>query len=187
MNNIESVIKDIEEGALKERTAVERQAKAEAGKIIKSADKKAEEIRSRSIEKAVKSSEEFEKREEALTKLESRRLVMEKRKEAIESIAGEMKEMLFALKGDEREEVLKSLAKRAGNTCWDKVLANKKDIPQAKKLFKGTVTEEYPIKGGFLLENENEGFSLNMSFENIFETNRKELIKEISEMLGEND
>lgn len=185
MNNIESVIKEIEEGASKEKAAIESRAKAEARKIIKSAEKKAEDIRSASAEKASKSSEELDKREEALAKLESRRLVMEKRKEATESILGEMKEMLFALKGDEREDLLKSLAKRAGSGRWDNVLANRKDIPLAKKLFKGAAAEEASIKGGFMLANEKEGFSLNLSFENIFETNRKEPIKEISEMLGE--
>lgn len=179
---IEKVVEEIVSSAQKEARKIEKSGEEEVKKIISEAEERANVIKKQKIEEVKKIAEEMKKREEALARLEGRKRLMEKRKELTGEILEEIREKFLNLEGKEREEVLKALIKKAGKN-WEVVYVSRKDLGFVKKAFKNSKVEEIAISGGFILESADKSVRIDMSFENIFENLKKEIVKALA---GEN-
>ncbi len=182
MEGIDNVIKEVLEEAKKEAEEILSSAKKEAEKIISKARKEAEEIEKHALEEASNKCEERKKMEKALAELEARKELMKRKKELIDSVLKEIEQEFYSLSGKEREKVMRALAKKAGKE-WSTIKCSEKDMKILKKLFPKAKIERVKIAGGFIAENEDKTVLVNMSFEEIFNSLKQELVKTLAETL----
>lgn len=177
---LEAVKEEIIRSAKENSSALIAEARREANRISKEADKKIGEMKGKSEEEARKSIELIKRQQLAAAELESKKMMLDAKKQAIDSAFKEAKARLENLDEKKRELSIKNMLERAGKEIEiSHVYCNKKDA----KFMKGIKTENDTIIGGFIAENGEKTVRVDYSFETMLESIKEKELQNISKIL----
>lgn len=177
---LEAVKEEIIRSARQQESALVAEARKEANKIMKEAEAKTEEMKAISEADAKKAAEAMKRQALASGEMESRKLVLEAKKQVIENVFSEAKKRLEALDDRKREEFMKKLLEKAGKELEVAyIYYSKKDA----KFVKGIGVEASPIIGGLIAENKERTIRVDYSFETMLEAIKEKELQNINKLL----
>ena len=177
---LETVKEEIIRNAKEQETALIAEARKETSRIMKDAEKKIEELKEKSNAEFNKKVDVIKKQELASTELECKKILLETKKQVIESVFSEAREKVQGLDSKKREDYLKKLLEKAKNDIeLANVYCNKKDI----ELLKDFNAESVDIIGGLIAENKDKTIRVNYSFETILQGIKENKLQTINKLL----
>ena len=177
---LEAVKDEILANARKQEDALLAEAKKEADKIMKEAQNSIAEFKQKTEAETKRLAEMINRQETASAELESKKLILEAKKEAMESAFDEARKIVEKLSGKKREEYMNRLLEKAKNDIEvDKVYCNKNDA----RLVKGFKAESADIIGGIIAENKDGTVRVDYSFDALLQTIKENELQKISKLL----
>lgn len=123
-----------------------------------------------------------ERKEHAAAEFEGKRMLLDVKKAAIETVMQEARKRLQKLSSVERKELVEQLMNKAGKEIdVKKVYVNAKDMPTLKG--RSITIVEKSMLGGLIAETGDGEISIDFSFEMLLEQLQQEHLREISEVL----
>ena len=120
------------------------------------------------------------RQETASAELESKKLILEAKKEAIESVFEEARKRIEKLSGKQREDCMNRLLEKAKNDiAVAKVYCSKNDA----RLVEGFKAEPSGINGGLIAENADGTVRVDYSFDTMLQNIKENELQEISKIL----
>ena len=181
---LESVLKKIQETGESECSKMLSEAKAKADEIIDAAKVEAEKIRE-SFEKTV--NEEVSRlttQELSTAEIEARKIVLNAQKDLLDKQHNSVLNELAKLPGDKREQILKSLLKKASAELTSGTIRcseTDKDIISKNSQYK--IGDSIDTLGGFILTSEDKTITLDMRYETLLNDFWGQHLREITEEL----
>ena len=177
---LETVKEEILNSAKEQSSSLIAESRAEANRITKEAEKKAEEIKEKSESEAKRMMDIIKRQELASAELDSKKMLLEAKKEIIGNVFGEARKKLENLDDKKKELILKRLLEKAKNEIEiAHVYCNKKDA----KFLKGFAVEPAVIIGGLMAENKERTIRIDYGFDTILESIKESELQEISRSL----
>ena len=177
---LEAVKEDIIRGAKQQESALIAEARKEAGRIMKEAEAKAEELKAKSDAETKKTTELIKRQALATGEMESKKMALEAKKQVIDYVFSEAKKKLEALDDKKRENLLKRLLEKSKKELEIAyVYCNKNDA----KFIKGLSLEAAGIIGGLIAENREKTIRLDYSFDTLLETIKEKEMQSINKLL----
>lgn len=177
---LETVKEEILNSAKEQSNSLIAEARKEANSIMKEAEKKIEEMREKNESETKRMTEIIKKQESASADLENKKMLLEAKKQIIESVFIEARKKLESLDDKKREAYLKKLLEKAKNDIEIAyVYCNKKD----SKFLKGFNVETVDVIGGLMAENREKTVRVDYSFETILEIIKENELQNISKTL----
>ena len=176
---LEAVKEEIIRNAKESSSALIAEARREANRITKDAEKKIEEMRAKSEEETKKSIEIIKKQQLAAADLESKKMMLDAKKQAIEKVFEETKAKLASLDDKKREAIIKRLLEKVSKEIEvNHVYCGKKD----QKFIKG-IAAEPEIIGGIIAENKVKTIRVDYSFDTMLDSIKEKELQHISKIL----
>ena len=177
---LEAVKEEVIRYAKEQEMSLLAEARKEAGKITRDAEKKIEEIREKSEAEAKKMIETIKRQAIASADMESRKTMLDAKKQVIESAFAEAKKRIESSSDSKRETWMKKILERAGKEIEiAHVYCNKKDA----KFVKGLKAEEAGMSGGLIAENREGTIRVDYTFETILESIKDNELQNINKLL----
>src|SRR3989338_11383786 len=177
---LESVKEEVIRNAKEQASSMLAEARKEAGRIMKEAEAKAEEMKAKSEAETKKLTDTIKRQELASSELDSRKLVLDARKQAVDNVAAEARKRLEALDDRSREAYVKKLLDRSKKELdVAYIYCSTKDL----KFVKGTETIITEMLGGIIAENGEKTIRVNYSFETLLESVKETELQNISKIL----
>lgn len=182
---LEELEADIRKRIESKVSSILAEAETEAGQIIAKGKDQVATLRKQRSEEIEKLAKEYKNREIAQAYLNSRKMKLEVKKEALEELFLKIEEKLHALSSHERKEILSALVEKGKRELPDAkfVYSNKDDKKEASLIckkeglnFAGTVD----CKGGVIIENKSKEVRLDYTYEALLADFRKEAINDIA-------
>lgn len=177
---LESVKEEVIRNAKEQAGSMLAEARKEAGKIMKEAEVKAEEMKSQSESETKKLTDTIKRQELASSELDSRKLVLEAKKQAIDRVIAEARKKLEALDDRKREDYIKRLldkAKKEIDVAY--AYCSRKDL----KFVKGAEAVAMEMIGGLIAENREKTIRVNYSFETLLDGIKESELQNINKLL----
>ncbi len=177
-------IEDLKERIVKKaRDDADKQlddARNEAAEIISKSKLTAQATKKTAWEELNKQIDQQRARAKAGAELEAEKMVLNKKKELIESVFEDVKEKVSSLDAKTRKADLQKLMKKADKELTvAKVYCNKKDTDSIK----GAKAVSAPILGGLIAEEKSGKISLDLSYDSMLEVVREQTAKNVAEIL----
>ena len=177
---LESVKEEVIRNAKEQSSSMLAEARKEAGRIMKEAEAKVEEMKSKSEADTKKAIDTMKKQELASAELDSRKLVLDAKKQAIEGVISDARKKLEALDEKKRESCIKKLLETSSKEIGVAyVYCGKKDA----KFVKDFETINTDIFGGLIAENKEKTIRVDYSFETLLEAIKESELQNISKLL----
>lgn len=177
---LEAVKEEIIRNAKESYSALIAEGRKEANRITREAEKKIEEMKEKSEEEVKKATDMIKRQQLAAAELESKKMTLDAKKQAIEKVFEESKAKLEALDEKKRETIIKKLLEKASKEIEvSHVYCNKKDA----KFIKGIRTENIQIVGGIIAENKEKTIRVDYSFETMLDSIREKELQHMSKIL----
>ena len=177
---LEAVKDEILNSAKEQSSSLIAEARKEAGRIMREAEKKSEEMKEKSDADTKKILDTIKRQELTSAELENKKMLLEAKKQLIESVFIEVQKKLVALNEKKREEYIKKLLEKIKNDIEAaNVYCSKKDL----KLLKDFKAEAIEIIGGLMAENKDRTIRVDYSFDTILETIKEKELQEINKIL----
>ena len=177
---LEAVKEEIIRDARKQEESLLAEARGEADKLIKSAEKQVVEFREKSELGAKRLMEVIKKQELASAELENKKMLLEAKKQLIDAVFAEAHEKIDALASKKREVYIKNLLEKAKSDIEvAKVYCSKKDA----SLLKGVNTEVIGILGGLIAETKDGTVRVDYSFETLLQNIKESELQNISKII----
>ena len=177
---LEAVKDEIIRQAKEQENALIAEARKEASRIAKEAEKKVEELREKSELETKRMIDTIKRQELASAELENKKMLLESKKEIIESVFADVSKKLENLDDRKREGHIKKLMEKAkGDIEVANIYCNKKDV----KFIKGFKVEMTNIIGGLIAENNDKTIRVDYSFETILQTIKENEIQNLNKVL----
>lgn len=177
---LEAVKEEILNSAKEQANSMIAEARKEANRIAKEAEKRIGEIREKSEAEAKKMLDAIKRQEFASAELENKKMLLEAKKEIIESVFAEARKRLEALDDRKRELMMKRLLEKAKNeieiAC---IYCNKRDA----KFIKGFGVEAANILGGIMVENKEKTVRIDYSFDAMLQGIKESELQNVSKTL----
>ena len=155
-------------------------ARKEANRISKEAEKKLEEFREKSDAAAKKAIETIKRQEIAAGELESKKMLLETKKQAIDAAFAEARKSIESLDDKKRGAMLKKLLEKTQKEIdIAAVYCSKKDA----KFFSGINTISMEMTGGFIAENKEKTIRVDCSFDSLLQLVRDNEMQNLNNML----
>jgi len=156
------------------------EARKEANKIMKETEKKIEEMKEKSEAETKRILDTIKRQESTSAEMENKKMLLEAKKEIIESVFSEAKKKLESLDDKKRGEYIKKLFEKIKSDIEpEHIYCSKKDI----KLLKGLNAELIDISGGLMAENKEKTIRVDYSFETLLQTIKESELQSISKIL----
>lgn len=156
------------------------EAKKEAQEIMSKAKSRINDYKKKLEDDKEKFIENLEKMKIAQARSEAKKLILDKKKEIIDSVFEKVKQKLATLKDSERKKYLQKLAEKAKNEIEiATIYCSKKDI----KFLEDFNCKETESTGGVIAENKDKSVRIDYSFETILSDIKENLIQEIAKKL----
>ena len=179
---LESVKEEILESAKLQANALIAQARKEAERLAKEAEGKCLEIREKTDAQAKIAIERIKRQEMASLKLEGKKMILESKKQMIESVFEQARKSLGELSDKKRESFIEKLLEKAKKDIKPEYFyCNKRDL----KFFKGMDAKPAEISGGLIAEDKERKMITDYSFETMLESVKESQLQEISRLLFE--
>ena len=177
---LEAVKEEVIRAAKEQEAAMIAEARKEASRLLKEAEKKIDEIKQRSEEETKKMIDVIKKQAIASAELEVKKMLLETKKQLIENVFAETEKRLESLDDKKRESLIKKLFDRAKKEIEvESVYCSKKDL----KFIKGANAEPIGIIGGLIAENKDKTIRVNYSFESMLESIKNTELQNINKLL----
>ena len=177
---LDSVKEEVIRSAKEQFNSMLAEARKEAGRIMKEAEARAEEMKAKSDAETKKLTDTIKRQELASSELDSRKIVLDAKKQAIENVIAESRKRLEALDDRSREACIKKLLDRSKKELdVAYIYCSKKDV----KFIKGTETIVTEMLGGIIAENREKTIRVNYSFETLLESVKGAELQNISKLL----
>ncbi|HIK00218.1 TPA: hypothetical protein H1016_01625 [archaeon] len=185
---LEEVELDIKKRIESKVDAIKNAAEKEAAQILDNSKTRVRELKQQRDLEIQKLEAELKNRETAAANLSARKLKMDAKKEAIESVYLRIKEKLTALEQNKREGILSALIGEAVHELHGAkhVFCNSSDRDLAEKIAKKNgllISGTIDCEGGVVVENSDHTVRVDYTYEMLLEIFRKESLKDISEQL----
>ena len=169
----------IREAKNQEQSLVE-EARNETVRIMNEAEKEVTEMKEKNYAETKRVIDIIKKQELASAELENKKMLLEAKKQLIESVFSEVKENLEKLDGGKREDYIKKLLEKAKNDIEvENVYCDEQDI----KFLEGLNAEAADIVGGLIAENKDKTVRVDYSFDTMLESLKENELQSISKML----
>ncbi len=177
---LEAVKEEIIRNAKAQEETLIAEAKNEARKIMKETEKKIEEIREKNNAELKKRADIIKKQELASAELENKKMLLEAKKQLIESVFSEAKNKVESLDEKKRMAYIKKLLEKAKKDIEvEYVYCNKKDL----KLLKDFSPEAIDITGGLITENKDKTVRVDYSFDTMLQNIKENELQSINRIL----
>ncbi len=183
---LDNVVKEIEASADKQAGEIDSQAKAEVRAILAEADAQIADMREKEDKKLKEEVERLNRQELSSAELESKKIVLSKKKEilakAFETVLADLEAAPKDVKLGQYKEMVKS-----AKTVIDKpkAIMSPKDDFTAKELGVKSVEKDPRIRAGMILQSEDGTVEVDMQYETILQTIWNREIKALSNILFE--
>ncbi len=177
---LEAVKEEVLNSAKEQSNSIIADGRKEASRLMKDAEKKIEELKSKSEAELKKSCDAIKRKEIASAELEAKKMLLDTKKQIIDSVFEEAARSLQGLDDRKREGFIKKLFEKA-----------KKDLDVAfvycskndAKFLKGVNVEPANIAGGIIAENKEKTIRVNYSFDTILQSVKETELQNISKIL----
>lgn len=177
---LEIVKEEVIRTAKNQETALIAEAKKEADRITKEAEKKIEQFKEQSNAETKKLMEVIKKQELASAELENKKMFLEAKKQVIDNVFAEVKKNLEKLDAEKAEAYIKKLLEKAKNDIEvATVYCNKKDL----KFLKDLNPESTEIISGIIAENKDQTVRVDYSFDTIIQDIKENELQNINKIL----
>ena len=177
---LESVKEEILESAKAQASSLIAQARKEADRLMKEAEAKCEEIREKTEAQAKITIERLKRQEIAYLELEKKKMILESKKQMVESVFSQAKKSLGELSDKKRESLIKKLLEKVKLDIKPEYFCcNKRDV----KFLKGMDAKPAEIIGGLIAEDKERKMIVDYSFETMLESVKDSQLQEISGLL----
>ena len=177
---LETVKEEILSNAKQKADSVVSAAKSEAAKITGDANRKLEELKEKSAMDSKKQMDSIKRQEMAAAELESKKVVMESRKQIMLKLFDDVRDSIARMDDKKREALLKKLLDKTKQEFEiATIYCNKKDV----KSFKGFNVQNIEIIGGFIAENADKTVRVDNTFETMLDSIKDEEMQMINKTL----
>jgi len=177
---LEAVKDEILNSAKEHSNSLIAEARKEASRIMKDAEKKAEASREKSEAETKKMMDVIKRQELAAAELENKKMLLESKKQVIESVFAEARARLEKLDDKKREDYIKKLIEKIKNEIQaEHVYCSKKDA----KFVKGFDANPIDIIGGLIAENKERTIRVDSSFDTMLESIKEKELQGINKLL----
>jgi len=177
---LEIVKEEILSNAKEQSNSIIAEARKEANRIVREAENKIEEMKVKSEADIKRMLDTIKRQELANAELENKKILLEAKKEVIESVFSEAKKKLENLDDKKMEAIIKILLEKAKNEIEvAHIYCNKKDT----KFLKGLSVETIEIIGGLITENKERTIRVDYTFDTILESIQETELQNISKIL----
>ena len=177
---LETVKEEILGNAKEQSNSILAEARKEANSVMGKAGKKAEEMKEKSEAETKKILDAIKRQEIANAELENKKLLLDAKKQIIESVFSEAVKKLESFDDKKREAYIKKLLEKAKNDIGiARIYCNKKDM----KFLKGIDAEQANIIGGLIAENKEKTVRVDYSFETLMQTIKENELQNINKIL----
>jgi len=183
---LDAVIEEIRKKGGEQVQAIKEEARKEADAIIAEAKSKAEEILARAKEAAEKEAERLRRQEISSVNLEMKRLLLNKRKEALEEVFKTVEDRVMKMDSETKKKLIENLIKKSA-VSEAVVYSNKDDEPIVRGVISGMPGLKYggniECKGGVILESPDGEVRVNLTFDDMLKQLYEDKMSEISKIL----
>jgi V/A-type H+/Na+-transporting ATPase subunit E len=177
---LEKIKQEIVDKALQAEKEIIAEALKAVDKIKKEASEKAKRLKEEAANRLKSELQTLENRERSIQNMESQKLMFEAKKELMEKAYNEAVDKIEKMPKKEREEIMKSLLKRAKGEIDVKVVyAHAED--------KSIIGSSFELKDlyshGIICENEDGTVRVDYTFHSLFEEVKENTVKKASEIL----
>ncbi len=177
---LEEVKEEILNNARNDSNRAVEEVKKEAQQIISEAKKKIEGYKKKAESDKEKLIENLEKMKIAQARSEAKKLILNRKKEIINSVFEKARQKLCGLSDSKRDEYIEKLIEKAKKEMEiATVYCNKKD----KKFLQDFNCEETNIIGGVIVENNDKSVSIDYSFETLLGNIKEASLQKIAKLL----
>ena len=176
---LETVKEEIIREAKEQASALIAEARKESSRLMKEAENKLDEMKKKSDAETQKTLEHLKRQELASAELESKKIILEVKKQLIEDVFAEAKKKLENLEEKKREAYISKLFdKTKADIEIGAIYCNKKDSKFVK-----VKTEDAEIIGGLIAENKDRTVRVDYSFETLIQSIKDNELQNISKIL----
>lgn len=156
------------------------EARKEASRIARETEKKIGEMKAKSDADAKRIMDMVKRRELASAELDNKKMLLEAKKQAIESVFAEARKKLESIDDKKKESTIKKLLDKAKSEIEiAKIYCNKKDA----KFFKGMDVQQLDMIGGFIAENREGTIRIDYSFDTMLQSIKEIELQSINKIL----
>jgi V/A-type H+-transporting ATPase subunit E len=177
---LEEVKEEIISSAKQQEESLLAEAREQAKKITARAEKEISGIKENSNAEIKRMADIIKKQELASAELESKKMLLEAKKQLIESVFSDARKKISGLGAKTREEHMKKLLEKAQNDIEvAKVYCSKKDM----HIIKEFDTEAIEMLGGIIAENKDGTVRVDYSFDTMLQGIKENKLQNISRIL----
>ena len=177
---LEAVKEEILSNAKLQVTALMAEARKEANRIIREAEKKIESLKEKKEAEAKRMVDMIKRQDIASAELENKKMLLEAKKQIIDSVFLETGKRLEALDYKKKEVFIKKLLEKAKKDIeLNNVYCSKKDA----KFLKGSNIEAADMIGGLIAENKEKTVRVDYSFESLLQAVKENELQNVSKIL----
>lgn len=177
---LETVKEEIIRNAKNQEESLIAEARNETVRLMDEAEKKVAGLKEKSDAETKRIIDLVKKQELASAELESKKMLLEAKKELIENVFSEVRKNLEKLDSKKREEFIKKLLEKSKNDIEvANVYCNEKD----KKFLEGVNVESMELVGGLIAENEDKTVRVDYSFDTMLQSLKENELQNINKIL----
>lgn len=177
---LETVKEEILNSAKEQANSLIAEARKEASRIAKETEKKIEDLQAKSESETKKAFDIIKRQELASAELENKKMLLEAKKQIIESVFAEARKKLENLDDKKREAIMKKLLEKAKSEMEAaKFYCSKRDA----KLAKGMNVQAADIIGGLIAENGDGTVRIDYTFDTMLQNIKERELQNISKLL----
>lgn len=180
---LEVVKEEILNSAKAQASSLIAEAKKEADRAMKEAENKCKEINEKSESEIKNIIDRLKRQEMASAELEKKKIILESKKQILESVFAEAKKRLEGLSDKEREHYIKKLLERIKDDIEPFYFyCSRRDVNFLKGI-EGIDVKPMDIIGGLIGENKDKTVIVDYSFEELLESVKGSQLQEVSKLL----
>ena len=177
---LETVREEILNSAKEKSNSMIAEARREANRITREAEKKSEEMKEKNESDTKKILDTIKRQELASAELENKKMILDAKKQIIESVFIESRKKLETLDDKKKEAYMKKLLDKTKNEIEvEYVYCSKKD----SKFLKGFNIESAEVIGGLMAENKEKTVRVDYSFGTLLDSVKDSELQNINKVL----
>ena len=179
---LELVKEEVIKNAKEQESAMIAEARKESNKLAKESEKKTEEMKEKADSETKRIIDAMKRQALASGELESKKMVLEAKKQIIENVFAEAKNRLESLDEKKKEALLKKLLEKSRKELEvEYVYCSRKDAKLIKGINAGPA--DIDILGGIIAENKDKTIRIDYSFGTMLEIIKENELQSINKIL----
>lgn len=179
---LEAIVEEIKAKGKAEAYKINQETSLEVSKIIADARAGADKIKTAKSEAVKKEIERMKQQEISSANLEVKKAKLNARKEILDTVYEDAKEMISKLPAEKNQKILKSIIEKnqSGNS---KIYSRSKDKSTVTEMTKLEFAGEIDCIGGIVMENADGSVVLDFKYDMILKNVSEQSLKQVSDIL----